>query len=59
MMMEMTMATMGLRIKKFATAYFPFASLAGLFGGIGLVSPAIVSCGFSGFAFTCTPGRIR
>jgi hypothetical protein len=52
MMMEMTMATIGLRMKKFATAYFPFASLAALSSGNGLVSPPTGSCGFSGFALT-------
>ena len=39
-MIEMTIATMGRRIKKFAMAYFPFASLALLSAGGGLVAQA-------------------
>jgi hypothetical protein len=50
-MMEMTMATIGLRMKKFATAYFPFLSCGALSIG-AFVSADAVACGFSALAFT-------
>src|ERR1051325_1001100 len=56
MMMEITMATIGRRMKKFAMAYFPFASLELLAGG-RFGSTEAAASDFSRVAFTFMPGR--
>src|SRR6476659_6973761 len=53
---EITIATMGRRMKKFAIAYLPFASLGSLADAGALPAGEAVSLTFSSLALTCTPG---
>src|SRR4026208_886516 len=53
---EITIATMGRRMKKFAIAYFPLASLGPLADAGALSAGEAISLTFSTLALTCTPG---